>query len=143
MTSFLTRKKDTSRIQFAYYAHLDSPIGDVFQYLLRNRAHPTHQGKKMGIRAISAFWKPFSAQSILKLSDLEVEAIALASITELQRQIDLIWMTFNIPIGPKEITRTDIERMIEERLNSGRNINQEPVYELCRYLTTTTYVVSG
>ena len=81
----------------------------------------------MGIRAISAFWKPFSAQSILKLSDLEVRAIALASITELQRQIDLIRMTFNIPIGPKEITRTDIERMIEERLNSGRNINQEPV----------------
>jgi hypothetical protein len=124
MTLSRTRPdKNTARIQFAYYAYLKGPMGDVFKYLLRNRAHPTHKGKKMGLAAMAAFWKPFSAQAVLNLSDQEVRAIALTSITELQKQIELIRNTFNIPVAPQELTKQDIEKMIEDRLNSRRSVN--------------------
>jgi hypothetical protein len=124
MTLSSTRPdKNTTRIQFAYYAYLQGPMGDVFKYLLRNRAHPTHKGKKMGLAAMAAFWKPFSAQAVLDLSDQEVRAIALNSITELQKQIELIRNTFNIPAAPQELTKQDIEKMIEDSLNSRRSLN--------------------
>jgi hypothetical protein len=115
--------KNTARIQFAYYAYLKGPMGDVFKYLLRNRAHPTHKGKKMGLAAMAAFWKPFSAQAVLNLSEQEVRAIALNSITELQKQIELIRNTFNIPVSPQELTKKDIEKMIEDRLNARHSVN--------------------
>jgi hypothetical protein len=124
MTLSSTRSdKNTTRIQFAYYAYLQGPMGDVFKYLLRNRAHPTHKGKKMGLAAMAAFWKPFSAQAVLNLSDQEVRAIALNSITELQKQIELIRNTFNIPVAPQELTKKDIEKMIEDSLNSRRSLS--------------------
>jgi hypothetical protein len=116
-------EKNTARIQFAYYAYLQGPMGDVFKYLLRNRAHPTHKGKKMGLAAMAAFWKPFSAQAVLNLSEQEVRAIALNSITELQKQIELIRSTFNIPVAPQELTKKDIEKMIEDRLNARHSVN--------------------
>jgi len=122
-------QKDTSRIQFAYYAYIAGPMGDVFRYLLRNKAHSTHKGKKMGLAAMAAFWKPFSAHAVLGLSDQEVRAIALTSIAELQQQIELIRTTFNIPASSKEITKREIERMIEESLNARRSINQEPTVQ--------------
>ena len=123
------RQKDTSRIQFAYYAYIAGPMGDVFRYLLRNKSHSTHKGKKMGLAAIAAFWKPFSAQAVLGLSDSEVRAIALTSITELQQQIELIRSTFNIPAASRELTRRDIEQIIEESLNARRSINQKPTVQ--------------
>lgn len=119
-------QKDTSRIQFAYYAYIAGPMGDVFCYLLRNKAHSTHKGKKMGLAAMAAFWKPFSAQSVLGLSDQEVRAIALTSIEELQKQIELIRNTFNIPATSQDVTRQEIARMIDERLSSQTSINQGP-----------------
>ncbi|MEM9002723.1 MAG: hypothetical protein AAGE59_04250 [Cyanobacteria bacterium P01_F01_bin.86] len=122
-------QKDSSRIQFAYYAYVAGPMGDVFRYLLRNKAHSTHKGKKMGLAAMSAFWKPFSAQAVLGLSEQEVRAIALTSITELQQQIELIRNTFNIPACSKEITKREIEQMIEEKLNAQRVVNQEPTVQ--------------
>lgn len=123
-------QKDSSRIQFAYYAYVAGPMGDVFRYLLRNQAHSTHKGKKMGLAAMAAFWKPFSAQAVLHLSEPEVKAIALTSITELQQQIELIRTTFNIPAGSTDISRQEIEQMIEERLNARRDsVNQEPAIQ--------------
>ena len=104
-------------------------MGDVFRYLLRNKAHSTHKGKKMGLAAMAAFWKPFSAQAVLGVSEQEVRAIALTSITELQQQIALIRTTFNIPASSKEITKREIERMIEEKLNAQHGINQEPTVQ--------------
>jgi hypothetical protein len=83
----------------------------------------------MGLAAIAAFWKPFSAKAVLGLSDPEVRAIALTSITELQQQIELIRSTFNIPAASRELTRRDIEQMIEESLNARRSINQEPTVQ--------------
>ena len=122
-------QKENCRIQFAYYAYVAGPMGDVFRYLLRNRAHSTHKGKKMGLAAMSAFWKPFSAQAVLGLSEREVRAIALTSIAELQQQIELIRATFDIPKSSKEITKREIEQMIEEQLNARRRVNQEPTVQ--------------
>ncbi|KPQ32872.1 MAG: Uncharacterized protein conserved in bacteria (DUF2328) [Phormidesmis priestleyi Ana] len=119
------RAKDSARIQFTYYAYIAGPMGDVFRYLLRNKAHSARKGKQMGLEAISAFWKPFSAHSVLGLSDLEVRRLALTSITELQQHIDLIRTTFNIPQDTQEMTKQDIEKMIEECLNARRNIHPE------------------
>lgn len=118
--------KTTNRIQFAYYAYFQGPMGDVFRYLLRNKAYSTHKGKKMGLAAMAAFWKPFSAQTVLKLDDEEVRAIALTSINELQEQIELIRTTFNIPPSDQELTRREVALMIEERLSARPSINQEP-----------------
>lgn len=70
----------------------------------------------MGLAAMSAFWKPFSARATLNLDEQEVKAIALTSISELQQQISLIRKTFNIPETLNEMTRRDIENMIEESL---------------------------
>lgn len=120
--------KKTERIQFAYYARIAGPLGDVFRYLLRNQAHSTHKGKQMGLIAIKAFWKPFSAQAVLGLSDQEVRAVALTSIDELQKQINFIRATFNItePSYSQTLTRRDVERMLEERLGPRRIANQSP-----------------
>jgi len=112
-----TGSQDTSRIQFAYRTYVNSPMGDVFQYLLHSTARSAHKGKKMGLAAMSAFWKPFSARSVLELSEPEVRAVALASIAELQQQISLIRKTFNIPENLNEMTRKEIEKMIEKRLS--------------------------
>lgn len=70
----------------------------------------------MGLAAISAFWKPFSAQAVLKLSEQEIKAAALASIDELEQQIDLIRTTFDVPKRLSDMSREEIEDMIEESL---------------------------
>ena len=108
-----TPEKETNRIQFAYYAYVDDALGDVFRYLLRSRAYSKREGKKMGLRAISAFWKPFSARSVLGMEDHEVRMIALTSIEELEQQIALIRNTFGIekPERSLEITRADMEEV--------------------------------
>lgn len=110
------RTKETRRIQFAYYAYINDALGDVFSYLLRSRAHSTQEGKKMGIRAISAFWKPFSAHSVLNLNEQEVKLIARTSIEELEKQIELIRTTFGIETPAKQasqLTQTDIENIVD------------------------------
>lgn len=123
--SSLEENKQIERIQFAYYASAKGPMGDVFRYLLRNRAHTTHKGKKMGLAAISAYWKPFSACNILQLSEREVRAVALNSIAELEEQIRLIRNTFDIRDSqaniPRAITRADVAQMIEEVLAQRLN----------------------
>lgn len=107
----------TQRIQFAYYAYAAGPMGDVFAYLLKNSAHSARKGKRMGIKAISAFWKPFSAQTILKVSEQEAHKIALDSIAELERQIALIKMTFNIQYDDiPGLTRHEIEQLVDTRM---------------------------
>ena len=110
--------QDISRIQFSYRTYINSPMGDVFQYLLHSTAQSAHQGKRMGLAAMSAFWKPFSARSVLKLSEQESKAIALTSIAELQQQIDLIRKAFNIPENLNEETKREVENMIEAQLKA-------------------------
>lgn len=122
----LSKSEATKRIQFAYYAYVAGPMGDVFTYLLRNPAqHSTHKGKKMALEAISAFWKPFSAQALLEISDQESKQIALRSIDELQKQIELIKTAFGLQSYSNSITRTEIEALIESRI-SQRERGQTP-----------------
>lgn len=116
------------RIKFNYNAYRHGPMGDVFEYLLNSRAHSTPQGKQKGLAAISAFWKPFSAQAVLRLSEEEVRAVALTSIEELTQQISLIRNTFNLPEEPVRLTKADVERIVKEQLDTqmGRAANKEP-----------------
>ena len=112
-------KEQKSELCFSYSA----------QNLAFHHAVVTISDTDKPLAAMSAFWKPFSAQSVLGLSEQEVRAIALTSITELQQQIELIRTTFNIPVSSKEITKREIERMIEEKLNARNGINQEPTVQ--------------
>ena len=106
----------TQRIQFRCNAYLAGPMGDVFQFLLRNKAHTKRVGKTMATDAISAFWKPFSARAILEVSEEEAKAIALRSLDELQRQMDLIRTAFNLQNYSPGITRSELEAIIDSRL---------------------------
>ena len=115
----------TQRIQFRYYAYIAGPMGDVFRFLLRNKAHSKMTGKKMALDAISAFWKPFSARAILDVSEQEAKVIALHSIDELQQQIDLIKTAFDLKTCSRGVTRREIEEIIDSRLDRERRIPSE------------------
>lgn len=115
----------TQRIQFRYYAYLAGPMGDVFQFLLRNKAHTHHNGKKMALDAISAFWKPFSARAVLKVSEEEAKIIARDSVDKLQRQIDLIKNAFDLQPYTRGITKSEVEAMIDSRLNQELRLSPE------------------
>lgn len=115
MSTQKKEEKETRRIQFSYYAYVDGALGDVFEYLLRSRARSRQKGKEMGLKAMSAFWKPFSARSVLNLNEQEVKMIALMSIEELERQIELIRNTFGLekPKQPLEVTKLEIEHIVD------------------------------
>lgn len=120
----LSKSEATKRIQFAYYAYVAGPMGDVFTYLLRSPAqHSNHKGKKMALEAISAFWKPFSAKALLKISDQESKQIAIRSIDRLQKQIDLIKTAFELQSYSTSITRHEIEALIDARLGQRDRIS--------------------
>ncbi|MEM8501857.1 MAG: hypothetical protein AAF716_01735 [Cyanobacteria bacterium P01_D01_bin.1] len=87
---------DRQRIQFAYNADRDTPIGETFKYLLKSDKLPSRKGKHKGLDAISAFWQPFAFQEKDGVSDEEKKAITQASIETLSQQIDLIRETFGI-----------------------------------------------
>lgn len=119
--SLSRNNKVTQRILFSSYAYIAGPMGDVFQYLLRSDNHSKLTGKKMGLRAISAFWKPFSAQAVLKVDEQAAREIALNSISELEDQIELIKKAFNIQHGYlPSLTRQDVEQLIDIRINQQR-----------------------
>ena len=115
---FANKPEVTPRIRFDYYTYLTSSIGGVFQYLLRSSSHSARDGKKMGLEAISAFWKPFSAKAVLELSDEEVKSIALDSIDRLQNQIALIRKTFDLHSDVNAATRRDIEKIVQDSLSA-------------------------
>lgn len=90
------RHNNRQRIQFAYNADRDSPIGQVLQYLLKSELILRREGKHKGLNAISAFWKPFAYKDNDQLSEAEKRAIARESIEILTRQIELIRSTLRI-----------------------------------------------
>ncbi len=110
--------KATQRIHFSYHAYVAGPMGDVFRYLLRNKALSTNDGKRMALAAISAFWKPFSTLALLDISENEAKVVAFHSIEELRRQIALIENTFNIQRDYTPLlNRQEIEQIIDSRLS--------------------------
>ena len=48
-------QKDTSRIQFAYYAYIAGPMGDVFSLPATKQSPLNSQGKEDGPRCDSRF----------------------------------------------------------------------------------------
>jgi hypothetical protein len=100
---------DRQRIQFAYNADCEMPIGKVFQYLLKNDHMPSREGKHKGLDAMSAFWKPFAYQE----NGDEVGAIARESIEALTRQIDLIRETFGVEKPESLSNTTDLKQEIQ------------------------------
>ena len=87
---------DRQRIQFAFNADRDTPVGQVFEYLLKNDKLPSRKGKHKGLDAMTAFWQPFACQANEQLSKEEKKAIAKDAIEALSRQIDLIRDAFDI-----------------------------------------------
>jgi hypothetical protein len=104
---------DRMRIQFAYNADCDTPIGETFQYLLKSDQLPSRKGKHKGLDAISAFWHPFAALENERLSAEERSAIARESIETLTRQIDLIRETFGIEKPDSSSHTTDLKQEIQ------------------------------
>ncbi|MEM9004746.1 MAG: hypothetical protein AAGE59_14640 [Cyanobacteria bacterium P01_F01_bin.86] len=106
---------DRQRIQFAYNADRDTPIGETFKYLLKSDTLSSRQGKHKGLDAISAFWQPFAYQEKERLSEEEKKAIAQASIDTLTQHIDLIRETFGIE-PPVTVTANLAQLQQEMRL---------------------------
>lgn len=104
---------DRQRIQFAYNADCEMPIGKVFQYLLKNDHMPSREGKHKGLDAMSAFWKPFAYQENGQVSEEERGAIARESIEALTRQIDLIRETFSVEKPESSSNTTDLKQEIQ------------------------------
>jgi hypothetical protein len=118
---------DRQRIQFAYNADCDSPIGEVFQYLLKSDQLPSRKGKHKGLDAIAAFWHPFAALENERLSEEERGAIAREAIESLTQQIDLIREAFGIeapvnsanPAQLQQAMRAVAAQVVQEFVASG------------------------
>jgi hypothetical protein len=116
-----------TRIQFAYNADCDTPIGETFQYLLKSDQVPSRKGKHKALDAIAAFWQPFAALENERLSEEERSVIAQQSIETLAQQIDLIRDTFGIeapvnPAHPAQLTqemRAVAAQVVQEFVASG------------------------
>jgi hypothetical protein len=118
---------DRQRIQFAYNADCDTPIGETFQYLLKSDQVPSRKGKHKALDAISAFWQPFAYQDKEGVSEEEKGAIARESIESLTQQIDLICEAFGIeapvstanPAQLQQAMRAVAAQVVQEFVASG------------------------
>jgi hypothetical protein len=115
------RQNERQRIQFAFNADLDSAIGVMFNYLIKNPKAPSRAGKHKGVDAMLAFWKPFAYQEQGDLSAEEMKAIARESVELLTRQAELIAETFGVE-SPKSGGASDLRQ--EVRLAVSEAIQQ-------------------
>jgi hypothetical protein len=83
------------RVQFAFNADVDSVVGTVFQYLIKNHRFSSREGKRRGVDAIVAFYKPFAYQGSAA-SESELQAMARDAVEILSRQIELLCSSFDI-----------------------------------------------
>jgi hypothetical protein len=117
------RQNERQRIQFAFNADLDSAIGVMFSYLIKNPKAPSRAGKHKGVDAMLAFWKPFAYQEQGDLSAEEMKAIARESVELLTRQAELIADTFGVDTPKASGSETsDLRR--EVRLAVSEAIQQ-------------------
>jgi hypothetical protein len=122
------RQNERQRIQFAFNADLDSAIGVLFSYLIKNPKAPSRAGKHKGVDAMLAFWKPFAYQEQGDLSAEEMKAIARESVELLTRQAELIADTFGVdsPKGNgsgtsdlRQEVRLAVSEAIQQLMSSG------------------------
>jgi hypothetical protein len=117
------RQNERQRIQFAFNADLDSAIGVLFSYLIKNPKAPSRAGKHKGVDAMLAFWKPFAYQEQGDLSAEEMKAIARESVELLTRQAELIAETFGVE-NPKSSSSGTSDLRHEVRLAVSEAIQQ-------------------
>jgi len=84
------------RIQFAFNADADSMVGCIFQYLIKNHCFSSREGKRKGIDAIVAFYKPFAYQHCFDMNEEELRTMAQDAIEALSSQIKLLCETFDV-----------------------------------------------
>jgi hypothetical protein len=119
------RQNERQRIQFAFNADLDSAIGVMFNYLIKNPKAPSRAGKHKGVDAMLAFWKPFAYQEQGDLSAEEMKAIARESVELLTRQAELIADTFGVDSpkasgsGTSQEVRLAVGEAIQQLVSSG------------------------
>jgi hypothetical protein len=92
----VTSKTIRQRIQFAFNTDADSVSGAVFQYLIKNHRFGSREGKRKGIDAMVAFYKPFAFQDKEGIGEEELRAIAQDAVEALSRQIELLCSTFGL-----------------------------------------------
>lgn len=96
-------KSDRQRIQFAYNADREMPIGVVFRYLIDNPRLSSREGKHKGLDALSAFWKPFAYQDCTDMSEDELKVLAREAMEALSHQMALISSTFEVEMPETEL----------------------------------------
>ncbi|NJL37268.1 MAG: hypothetical protein HC840_05570 [Leptolyngbyaceae cyanobacterium RM2_2_4] len=122
------------RVQFAFNADADSVVGTVFQYLIKNHCFSSREGKRKGVDAIVAFYKPFAYQGST-VSEGELQAIARDAVELLSRQIELICSSFDLerpgtrsqPFSWNDL-KAELRQTLSELLAAELlRVHQEPV----------------
>jgi hypothetical protein len=114
------RKSVRQRIQFAFNADADSVVGGVFQYLIKNHRFNSQEGKRKGIDAMVAFYKPFAHQNRSEVGEGELQAMAQDAVETLSRQIELLCGTFGVerPAAIAHDLKAEIKQAIAEVLTA-------------------------
>jgi hypothetical protein len=114
-------KGDRHRIQFAYNADREMPIGVVLRYLIDNPQFTSRDGKHMGLDAMAAFWKPFAYQEFTDASEDDLKRIAREAIEALSAQIALISSTFDVEPPPlnAEAQQEQLKGLIQQSVTEA------------------------
>lgn len=114
-------KSDRQRIQFAYNADRDMPIGVVLRYLIDNPRFSSREGKHKGLDAIAAFWKPFAYQAFTDASEETLQALAREAIEALTHHMALIRNTFGVEIPQPEAgpQHAELKEMIQQAVTAA------------------------
>lgn len=123
------------RVQFAFNADTDSVVGAVFQYLIKNHHFNSREGKRKGVDAIVAFFKPFAYQGSA-ISESELQAMARDAVELLSRQIELLCNSFEIdrpgtlaqPLSWKIDLKAELRQTLDELLaDEYPRVHQQPL----------------
>ncbi len=111
-------KANRQRVQFAFNADSDSVVGAVFQHLIKNHLFSSREGKRKGVDAMVAFYKPFAFQGREDVTNEELRSMAQDAIEVLSRQIELLHGAFGVerPAAIALDVRAEIKEAIAEVL---------------------------
>ena len=114
-------KGDRQRIQFAYNADRERPIGVVFRYLIDNPHGSSREGKHKGLDAMSAFWKPFAYQDCTDISEEALKVLAREAMEALSHQMALISRTFGVEMPEMELGRPQeqLQELIQQAVTAA------------------------
>ncbi|HHP7244051.1 MAG TPA: hypothetical protein ACFE0H_05115 [Elainellaceae cyanobacterium] len=122
------QKAVRQRVQFAFNADVDSVIGAVFQYLIKNRRFNSREGKRKGVDAMVAFYKPFAFQDSKDVTDDELQSMAQDAVEMLSRQIEILCGAFEVE-HPGAIA-LDLKSEIREAIAEALNIQSIRVHNI-------------